>query len=447
MKARQGVALLTDLARLSRSQWHSLDRLRELQRRLLNDQLHHARRTVPYYRTSWPRDPIEQLCQEGFQQLPLVRRDSIQASPESFLSEVGDRRSWKTSFTSGSTGRPLESFFDPVCWRQSKYAFKLRRLLASGWRPGHRLVIVEALDDDESEQHARTHALPGESLLGLALGSRSFLSLFDPPENHLEHYRRIRPQHIYAPPSYLAALARVWNDRERDLVPLRSLMTSGEWAHPNLRQRLERAFGAPVLDVYGSTECKEVAWQCKERGSLHVNMESVLVEIVDPDGRTVEFGQPGEIVLTSLLNRAMPLIRYATQDRAILSDAPCGCGRQSLTLDSLEGRTVDELSLPDGRRVSPYALTTAIEHCPGIHQYRIVQSARDRLEIEVASQSEAPPEVLARQVQDALRPVVGTQIELRIRLAERLTQEPSGKCRPVSQRRLGEVGSGSLEIS
>jgi len=432
MNTRDGVALASDLLRLRRSQWYPRERLLELQRRRLADQLQFARGSVPFYRHAWPPDPLARLQAGRFADLPLIRREQIQADPRSFLSELGDASTWHTSLTSGSTGRPLESYFDRDCWRRVKYALKLRRLFACGWKPGNRLIVVEAVPARERRRYANAHSLPAERELAWLLGSRELLSLFDPPESHIEFYQSYRPQFIYAPPSYLASLARLWTAEQRERVPLRALMTSGEWMHPAARERIADAFEAPILDVYGSTEFKEVAWQCPEQRALHINMESVLVEVVDEQGVPVPIGHPGEIVLTTLQNRAMPMVRYATSDRGILSDALCPCGRESLSLESIEGRTVDEIRLAGGRSVSPYALTTALESCADLAQYRVVQEGASMLSVEASYVGSREHREVERRILRALRGVVGTAPEIRVTFRDRLTQEPSGKCRPVS---------------
>jgi len=428
----------SDLVGALRSEWFPVDRLQALQQALLLEQLRHAYANVPFYRRRWPQDPVEILRSGAFAELPLVRRETVQACPEDFLAETGDRHEWRRSKTSGSTARPLESWLDRRAWQQCKYSLKFRRLLASGWRPGHRVTIVEAVAREALAEHVESYALPGERWLQ----PRSFLSLFEPTESHLESYRRFRPHHIYAPMSYLAGLARLWSESDRRNVPLRTLQTSGEWFHPQTRRRVSERFGVPVLDVYGSTEFKEIAWQCRELGGYHVNMESVLVEVLDPSGAAVAPGGAGEVVVTSLTNRAMPLIRYVTGDRAALLGGSCRCGRESLRLDAFEGRTVDVLALPDGRRISPYALTTAVETCPGVLQYRIVQLERDRLDVPIVLPGASESALAALRA--TLAGVVGPAVKIDVRVVADLPREPSGKCAPVKLSRPWQTEEGRV---
>jgi phenylacetate-CoA ligase len=428
MRAADAARAAIWLAGSLRSQWREPEWLAERQLRALRAQLAHAASTVPFYRKRWAEcgfDPSALARLEDLARLPLVRREDIQRDAESFLSERGDRRQWRSSRTSGSTGKPLVSWFDPDGWAQAKLAIKLRRLLASGWRPGQALVVVEALDREAIADHERLYALPGERWLG----ARRYLSVFEAPERHLASYRAWRPAWIYAPPSYLAALAAHWHEELRRAVPLRALMTSAEWMHPWLRERLRAAFGVPVLDVYGSTEFKEIAWQCAAGGDYHVNAESVVVEIVGGDGLACPAGEWGEIVVSSLHNRAMPLVRYATGDRGRLLPGRCRCGRGLPLMDRVEGRLVEYLTLPGARSLSPYELTSMIELQPGVLQYRVVQTAPERLDVAVVLGDGAAAALDG--VRDAVQRRVGPAVTVEVRRVASIPRDPSGKHRCV----------------
>jgi phenylacetate-CoA ligase len=89
------------------------------------------------------------------------------------------------------------------------------------------------------------------------------------------------------------------------------------------------------------------------------------------------------LVLTTLINTAMPLIRFAIGDQASFDSEPCACGRRSPCLSQIDGREGDVITLPSGKRLSPYLLTTVIEADSSILQYRIVQTAPAAFRIDV----------------------------------------------------------------
>ena len=438
MRIADALPVAWALAGAMRSQWRGPAWWHARQAALLSQQLAHAAATVPFYRQTYARmgigpDAIRSVA--DLERLPIVTRAQIQERPEAFLSSLGDRRAWRRSHTSGSTGRPLVSWFDSACWLHVKYVLKTRRLLASGWRPGQRVIIVEAIAPEALMRHAERDALPGEQ----RLKGRRYLSVFEPPAQHLDAYRRFRPHYVYAFPSYLAALADVWDAPMRKTVPLRALMTSAEWLPPAARRRLQEGFGAPVLDVYGSTECKEIAWQCREQDGYHVNMDSVIVEVVDAEGRQVGSGVTGELLVTTLTNRAMPLIRYALGDLGQRMAGACRCGRGLTRLQRIEGRVNDRLTAPDEGFLSPYALTTAIEAYPAVLQYKVVQREAQRLEVQVVLRPGVNGSAL-EAIASSVRRCAGGRWRVEVRSMPAIPPDASGKQRVVEGlRRPSEV--------
>ena len=432
MDARETLACAVQLVEALRSQWRDASTQRSQQDRSLMAQVRYAGSHVACYRSSWAQadvDPASLKSVEDLRRLPIVRRKQIQEQPGAFLAARGDRRSWRQSRTSGSTGQPLVTWFDPACWRQVKYVLKARRLLTCGWRPGQRIAIIEALAPDGLARHAGKQRLPGERWLR----GRQYLSVFEPPERHIPALITWAPHYLYGFPSYFAALAPLWDPSLRQRIPLRAVMTSGEWLSPGMRERLERVFEVPVLDVYGSTEFKEIAWQCLVGRGYHVNMDSVVVETVDEAGELVAQGAAGEVVVTSLTNRAMPLIRYATGDRARRLTGTCPCGRGLERLERVEGRVADYLHLPDHGVVSPYELTTAIEEHPEVLQYKVIQVATDALRIDVVLRRGVDGSVLSRIRRDVSE-CVRSRIAVEVAAVDAIPQEPSGKRRAVEVR-------------
>jgi len=429
MRAGEAMRCAAALASALRSQWSMTAALRERQRRALIAQVHQAVRHVPFYRAAYAAqgiiaDALQRL--EDVARLPILRRAQIREQPDAFLSEQGDRRAWQESHTSGSMGRPLITWFDPDCWRQVKYALKARWLINAGFRPWHRVAVVDDVPAEELPAHATRLRVTGERWFG----ARRYLSVFEAPARHLEAYAAFRPHYIYCFPSYFAELANVWTEALRRRVPLRALITSGESMSPALRRRVGEVFGVPVLDVYGATEFKDIAWQCGNAAEYHVNMESVLVEIVDEEGRAVPDGTTGEIVVTSLTNRAMPLIRYATEDRAARLPGACACGRGLERLSAVEGRIVDYLRLPGGDVVSPYQLTTGLSTHRDVRHFKIVQRDAKTLEVAIVLRNDANGDTLDA-VRDEIERCVKRQMAVRVRQVASIPRDASGKHRAV----------------
>jgi phenylacetate-CoA ligase len=146
-----------------------------------------------------------------------------------------------------------------------------------------------------------------------------------------------------------------------------------------LRQRARRILGVEIADNYGTTE-GFIAWQCPQ-GSYHINAEHVLVELVDEAGRQVAPGEMGRVLITTLENYLMPLVRYDMCDYAVAAEGSCRCGRTLPLLGRIVGRKRGLFRHADGRGYFPYLLTDSLRLTPGIKQYQLVQAAADAFRI------------------------------------------------------------------
>ena len=168
-----------------------------------------------------------------------------------------------------------------------------------------------------------------------------------------------RPEFLYTMPSNLDGLLRVFEQRAIRLDSLRCIFSGGEVLEDSIRERTRHLLGVEIRDNYGSTE-GFIAWQCPA-GSYHINAEHVTVEIVDESGIPVAPGQMGRILITTLENRLMPLIRYEIGDYAIASNDLCTCGRTLPVLGKVIGRGINLFRLPGGRLKSPWPLVGPIK--------------------------------------------------------------------------------------
>jgi phenylacetate-CoA ligase len=352
----------------------------------------------------------------------LTKRD-LQAAGTSLLADGVDEARVFSSRTSGSTGEPTVAWFDRRTWLYTHYSLKLRRMLSHGLGLGASVVIVS-----EADTHAR---MAGAGWLF----RQEYLSLRTPLAAHVEAIARLRPDALYAFPSYLSELLDHCDREGQELPPVRVVFTSSEVLAPALRRRLEARLRARVCDVYGCTEFKEVAWQC-EAGTYHVNHESVWVEC-EPPGLE---GEPGHLLLTTLINRAAPLVRYRVGDLGRLQSVRCACGREGPALSDLEGREVEMLQLTDGRRLSPYVLTTAIEDLPGLSRYQFVQTAADRLELRFIALDAKP--VDRGEIESRLARLLGAGLDVCAREVSEIPRTPGGKRKVFVREGAAIAGSG-----
>lgn len=182
----------------------------------------------------------------------------------------------------------------------------------------------------------------------------------------------IDPLYMYMFPSNLEAMLQFLEDTNRKLTSLRLVFTVAETVDDALRERARRTLGVEIADNYGATE-GFIAWQCPQ-GSYHINAEHVLVEMVDEAGHHVAPGKMGRVVITSLENFLMPLVRYDLGDYAIAAEGTCRCCRTLPLLDRVVGRQRVMFRKADGSIYFPYILIDALR-LTAIKQYQLVQLA------------------------------------------------------------------------
>jgi phenylacetate-CoA ligase len=370
VKIYDNLRVMRHLIGLQRSQWWPEARTRRYQACRLVEMLQFAAGSVVYYNRLGI-DPETIRNPADLERFPVLTKGLLQEHQQELFAPRVHPDHMNTSRTSGSTGEPTTTVFDKNAWLLCKYALKLRRLLAYGIGLGKRILLISEMHPEEIA------ATAGERLAGKGtLFQQEYLSVHVPVDRHIPVIQKFRPHAIYAFPSYLGELLEHCEKDNIVLPGVDVLFTSSEVLGDALRDRLAAFFDAQVCDVYGSTEFKEVAWQCPNH-RYHINFESTWVECVE-DGHNDGYGT---VLLTTLVNRAMPLVRYRVGDRARLGNGKCGCGREGPWIESVTGREVDMLLLPDGRRISPYVLTSMVECDPAIRRYQLAQTGSNHLQV------------------------------------------------------------------
>ena len=195
------------------------------------------------------------------------------------------------------------------------------------------------------------------------------------------------------------------------------------------RSVIEEVFNCPVTNRYGCEEVSLIACECEVHNGLHTNCDGVYVEIIRSDGTSAEPGEPGAVVVTDLVNRAMPMIRYQIGDMAVLSDRTCSCGRGLPLLEKIEGRVADYVVTPQGELVSGISLTENFAMLvPGIQQIQIVQEAVDRILFRIVRDKDFDDDS-AKRIQHLVEERFGPGVVHQCEFVERIPQEPSGKYR------------------
>ena len=397
------------------------ERLEALARRRLTRMLRTAAR-VPFYRSRLEAagvgndDLMMELSPEQvLEALAPVTKAELREAGGDVLLGGRVRPEWRSSSSSGSTGEPFRVYYEPRAWAALKILVKLRARSACGTRPTDRVALLDAVP-------------PSESAVGAA-GRVARISILRPAERVAAELARFAPDTIYGLPSALLEAGQVLRSSGARLR-VRRIFTSGELLRPAVRQAIAAAFEAPVYDVYGSSETKEIAWECPA-GGMHINADVVRVEVLDEDNRPVPRGVEGNLVATLLVNRAMPLLRYRIGDRGSLLAGRCECRHPFPLLGVVTGRRADMLVLEGGHRVSPYAVTCAMERVGDVLRYQITQLEPSRLRVRAILDGEADRRQVAGRIRSVIRGEVAPFLETEVEFVDRLPTGPRAKFRVI----------------
>lgn len=190
--------------------------------------------------------------------------------------------------------------------------------------------------------------------------------------------------------------------------------------------RCAGTWSPPLADVYSCEEAGYIALQCPQVAEhYHVQAENLLVEVLDAAGRPCAAGATGEVVLTTLHNFAMPLIRYALGDFAQVGP-PCPCGRGLPVLRRIHGRARNLLRLPDGSQHWPSFPAQDWLAVAPVRQFRLRQPAAERIEVELVTTRplEAAEESALRQM---LQRRLGHPFQIVLQTVAGIPRSPGGK--------------------
>jgi phenylacetate-CoA ligase len=232
-------------------------------------------------------------------------------------------------------------------------------------------------------------------------------------------------QVLVSTPSYALVIAQAVHDAEIDPAALRlelGLFGGEPWTE-GLREEIERALpGLRAVNFYGLSEMcgPGVAAECLEaRDGLHVHEDHFLVEVVDPEsGAPLEEGVEGELVFTTLVKEAMPLLRYRTGDIASLVSDPCVCGRTTARIRGLRGRR-DDVIIVRGVNVYPSNVEHALLSVPdaGPHYQLVVERNGPMDELTVSCEplrASVDRGALHAEIEHALREHLGIRVGVEV---------------------------------
>lgn len=388
---------------------------------LLHSILLHAGATVPYYRELFTTIGLlkdGQIVMPNFDIVPVLERQELRASQAELTSSVAPARKtyWNTS--GGSTGEPCVFLQDAQYLRRTRYMTFLQKQ-QWGYVFGDPLLKVWG---DERE------VLRGRSLkrvLMQLLKNEVLINAFSFSERKklqlIQYCNRMQSLFIVGYVQILFEFAQFLRASGHSIRPPRAVMVSAGVCYPEMRGVMEQVFQAPIVNRYGSREVGVIA--CEEPGSPGLMVAPTCLLEVDT-GSGIRQSGSGELLVTSLINEVMPLVRYRIGDSGELTQGANGV--QILT--KLHGRSVDLFRTADGTLIDGEFFTHLLYPVPGIKKFRVVQKTIRNIEFLILRE-DSTVLIDEDRISNAVQSVMGSDCTIKYSFVDALPVHPSGKHR------------------
>lgn len=370
------------LRSLDESQYLEQERIVSMQRLRRKLLLRHAFDHCPYYREVFSQlgaTPEDIRTDADFAGLPLLTKRNIQENRDLMVADNVQQNDLIKDKTGGSTGMPLQFFY-------SKDREEMRQACAdrhnrwSGWYPGDKVASIWGAPGNVKGRLQVKVAIR-RLLTGRAILLDAAALSADKMHRFVSNFNRFRPKIVLAYANALGLFSRYVLESGLTIFSPQSVITSAELLTQETRSLIEKVFRCPVFNRYGSREFSVIASECEQHDGMHIAAETLYVEIEPIEGLKGP-SHAGRIVVTDLLNKAMPMIRYEIGDVGRLLDRTCPCGRNLPLLEVEGGRITDFIRTPSGKLVSGVVLATyAITNIPGLHQVQFVQTDMSSLTV------------------------------------------------------------------
>jgi phenylacetate-CoA ligase len=368
------------LQRYEQLEAQSLSRNRDYQWSRLKRLLEHAYGTSPFYRDRLNRAGIrldEVVTERDFRRIPILSRDEIRESlPEMRSRSFGPEEVFSAT-TGGTTDTPVPIVRDLESLRE-KSAVQWSFSRWAGFEPGDKVFYLWGARQDFAQAPNWRWRLYDRRVMRRIWAPTSHLN-----EEVLESYRksldRFRPRVVYAYPTPLSLFCEYLQSSGRPYWRPHTVISTAESLLPHQRELIERVMECPVFERYATREFGTIAADCERQRGMHLNPAAAYVEQIPVRGTEENLS---EVVVTDLLNYAMPLIRYRINDCVIPDGEVCDCGRGYPLLGRITGRTADVFWLANGDAVPGVSLTNRVlQVCPGLRKIQVTQWTTEDFEV------------------------------------------------------------------
>ncbi len=348
----------------------------------LNSIVRYAYENVPFYRDLYDEvgvKPSDIQSLSDLNCLPTVSKSDFKKNDVTdYLDKNNsDISSLHLIATSGSSGKPM-SFFINNDYDQFRKAQSIRPYLSNGRKLTDHVMRFSERSDVQQMWFQK-----------IGLLRESFVLANSDLSTQVENFIKLKPDIIQGYGSELMLLAKEILNKGLSIQSPKIVFTDSELLTPDSRELIKTAFSSDVIDVYGTYETDNIAYECSEHAGYHIAEDCVVMEFLNESMQAVQPECDGEIVLTVLNNYTMPLIRYRVGDVGSFTLDSCRCGRSFPLMNQVVGRLNDFAVTDRGVFKSTLGLMSKFKYlAEKVAEYQIHQKDINKFDVYVVSYGE-----------------------------------------------------------
>lgn len=426
VKGRNGS--MEHFMQLKKDEKKSIEENINIQKRRLYRQIEYAKENTVFYKNYIEKNKLSfcvDTIYEDIRKLPVMTKEMIRENYQDLISR--EIMPYIKNYSGGSTGEPLCILQDEKMeiYRPTNYFFFL-----AGRDIGEKVLSIWGSERDILGKKKSFAA----KIAGKAVHRTEYLNSFQMKEDEMnqfvERINQWKPVLIYAYVQSIYELAIFIKNNDLKVYSPRGIMVTAGTLFNEWRKEIESVFKCPVFNQYGSREVGGIACECEKHEGLHVLMNSQYIEILDDDGKPLKDGKSGNIVITNLINRKMPLIRYAIGDIGIKKGKLCSCGRGTELLEQVNGRQVNIFKNFRGDKIDGEFFTHLFYGLDYIERFQIIQREVNFIQIYIQLWKNTNFDTYMKDMETIKKNislVMGDECKTEIRVVEEIKPSASGK--------------------
>jgi len=391
--------------------------------------LMHAYQNTAYYRKKFTEIgffPEDFKDFKDLQKLPVLTKQDLKDHLKDLIAQNYSKDEIHESTTGGTTADFTVFYRDNRCL-DFKLASTIRHDRWCGWDIGEKEAVIWPAAIDFKQEPTWKSTIKNY-LLDRKL--RIFAGVLDKQTLYTicNELQKFKPTLIRGFPNPISVIAEFIQTKGDFSIRPAAIKSVGEPLSKQARELLQSVFQCKVFNYYLSRESGAIASECEQHDKMHINSECLYLEFLK-NGRPVQNGSPGNIVITDLFNFGMPFIRYQLGDVGIPRDGVCACGRNLPLMEMTAGRESDFLISPhDGSFIMGLSLLVPFVENPKVGQLQIIQDKINHIILRIAKDKDFKNENLTL-FEKTVNNIFHGKMAVTIEFVDKIPHDKSGKYR------------------